>query len=214
MEFEERRTWFALISSDCLFVCTNVAAAQRSKRKAESLCKFKIKLAIWRWLPNEEYRRPSWYRTFPSLPIPSTVYRPCIFRLGSLIAAYSACTGSPRPLNFPARHSTIIFAPRHVPPHHLPALVSLAHTVSLKSARVFCLYACIPHARTTWKANRRCTRWNANRLPSLGNYRASNRGQSISSRDLGTARFLLACFYSQSVSRFGGAATGVAWNGC
>lgn len=45
-----------------------------------------------------------------------------IFRLGSLIAAYSACTAARHGhLTFPARHSTIIFAPRHVPPHHLNA---------------------------------------------------------------------------------------------
>lgn len=63
-------------------------------RKAGSLalCEFKIKLAIWRPLPNEEYRRPSCCRN-PSNPLPSLHGpRSCIFRLDSLIAAYSACT--------------------------------------------------------------------------------------------------------------------------
>lgn len=79
--------------------------------------------------------------------------------------------GSPRPLNFPARHSTIIFAPRHVPPPLASPEIG---------ARV-CLQACIP---PRGKNPDVLSRWNANRLPSRENI---NHGTMI---DLFVAIFL------------------------
>lgn len=88
--------------------------------------------------------------------------------------------GSPRPLNFPARHSTIIFAPRHVPPPLASPEIG---------ARV-CLQACIP---PRGKNPDVLSRWNANRLPSRENI---NHDDRFIRRDLSSIFFSKSIFFS------------------
>lgn len=101
-------------------------------RQKLALCEFKIKLAIR--LPN---RRIQVVRSRCRNPSNAPPPRPTFVYISSgLLNCGLFCVhhGSPRPLNFPARHSTIIFAPRHVPPPLASPEIG---------ARV-CLQACIP----------------------------------------------------------------------